>query len=281
MYQLRPPTPALRPFVEHYWFVDAPEGAPLDLRVDVFVDARADLVFTFGAPWSRRTRGGEPRWIQGSCLDAQRLAPMIVEQRGDVHTCGVRFQLGGLGAFVRGPLAPHTGNTPSLGEVFGPDADALERDLASDPAPDARAAVLDRWLLSRLTGDEAYPRFTAALEALDDGRGTVDDAARATGVSVRQVERWFARFLGIPPKSVARIQRFQRALRALMRDPGTSLADVALACGYFDQAHLVRDFRPFSGGVPRGYRGYYPPAGPADFAPNVVAFVQDPDRAER
>lgn len=89
------------------------------------------------------------------------------------------------------------------------------------------------------------------------------------------MDRWFARQVGIPPKTVGRILRFQGALRALMRDPGVPLADVAADAGYFDQAHFVRDFRRMTGGVPRGYRGYYPPAGPADFAPNVVVFVQD------
>ncbi len=63
-----------------------------------------------------------------------------------------------------------------------------------------------------------------------------------------------------------------------MTDPEVSLGTVAAEAGYYDQAHFVRDFRLFSGGVPRGYRGYYPPEGPADFAPNVVVFVQDADR---
>ena len=59
-------------------------------------------------------------------------------------------------------------------------------------------------------------------------------------------------------------------------DPGLlQLAELASQCGYFDQAHFIREFRRMTGGVPRGYRGYYPPDGPADFAPNVVAYVQD------
>lgn len=270
MYELRTPAPALQPYVEHYWFV---AGAALDLRVDVFVDARADLVFTFGAPWSRRIRGGAPEWYR-SCVDAQRLVPMVVEQRGDVRTCGVRFRLGGLGAFATGPLAPWTGHTPAPRDVFGPSADEVERGLAGAP-PDAGAALLDAWLAELLDVGDGYATFASALGALADGAATVDDAARAAGVSVRQVERAFGRHLGVPPKMVARIQRFQGVLRALMRDPGVPLADVAAAAGYFDQAHMIRDFRRFSGGVPRGYRGYYPPAGPADFAPNVVVFVQD------
>ncbi len=60
-----------------------------------------------------------------------------------------------------------------------------------------------------------------------------------------------------------------------MTKPDEPLSALAAAAGYFDQAHFVRDFKRFTGGIPRGYRGYYPPAGPTDFAPNVVVFVQD------
>ena len=67
----------------------------------------------------------------------------------------------------------------------------------------------------------------------------------------------------------------ERTLRALMTDPGCPLAQIATETGYFDQAHFIKDFKRMSGGVPRGYRGYFPPEGPSDFAPNVVVFLQD------
>ncbi|MBL8743962.1 MAG: AraC family transcriptional regulator, partial [Myxococcales bacterium] len=111
--------------------------------------------------------------------------------------------------------------------------------------------------------------------------GSVASVASASGVSARQLDRLFARYLGIPPKTVVRILRFQRTLRALMEDPCCALADVAARAGYFDQAHFIKDFKRFSGGVPRGYRGYYPPASPRDFAPNVVVFLQDASRRSR
>ena len=100
-------------------------------------------------------------------------------------------------------------------------------------------------------------------------------------MSTRHLQRLFARDLGFPPKTVARVLRFQRALTGLMDDPRRSLGELAAASGYFDQAHFIKDFRRFSGGVPRGYRGYYPPAAPTDFAPNVVVFVQDLTGSER
>ena len=103
----------------------------------------------------------------------------------------------------------------------------------------------------------------------------MSELAEVAASSPRQVERLFSRGLGFPPKTVGRVLRFQFALRQLMTDPGVPLGKVAAETGYYDQAHFVRDFRTFSGGVPRGYRGYYPPEGPTDFAPNVVVFVQD------
>jgi AraC-like DNA-binding protein len=60
--------------------------------------------------------------------------------------------------------------------------------------------------------------------------------------------------------------------------PAPTLGEVSAGCGYFDQSHFVKDFRRFTGGVPRGYKGYYPPAGPEDFAPNVVRFLQDGEK---
>ena len=276
MYQLRAPAPALRPFIEHYWFVDAEDG-PVDIRVDVFVDARADLVFNAGAPYLREVIGGARTEHRRANLDAQRLVPIRIVQRGDVRIAGVRFHLGGLGPFCRGALRPWTGKTPDPIEVFGDDALVLERDLAQRSTIDAHAQRLDAFFLQRLVLDEPHARFRRALAHLSaaDGNAGVTEVAAAAGVSQRHADRLFARYLGIAPKTVGRVLRFQRALRALMRDPGVALAEVAAQAGYFDHAHFIKDFRRMSGGVPRGYRGYYPPDAPSHFAPNVVVFLQD------
>ena len=279
MYVLRPPAESLRPYIEHYWFVSQAPGEVVDLRVDVFVDARADLLFNFDAPYRRETIGGPTVELARSNLDAQRLAPIRILQRGSVRIAGVRFHLGGLAPFARDPLAPFTDLTPAPDAVLGPAVRELEAALRDDPGLDAAAALLDAFFLERFAAVPAA--FTRALDTptTTGGRAAVADLAETAGVSERQVERLFARHLGIPPKTVGRIVRFQGALRSLMADPGCPLGEVAAAAGYYDQAHFIRDFRLFSGGVPRGYRGYYPPEGPADFAPNVVVFVQDDDSA--
>jgi AraC-like DNA-binding protein len=206
-----------------------------------------------------------------------------VIQRGLVRTVGARFHLGGLGAFGTTALRPHTNLTPPPEDVFGPEVQELQRTLEQTTDPDASARALDAFFVRRMDCSGAYPLFERALAALGESHGcaSVETIAEAAGTSSRQVDRLFARYLGIPPKTVGRVLRFQKALRRLMRDPGCALVHIATDAGYHDQAHFIKEFKKMSGGVPRGYRGYYPPAGPNDFAPNVVVFVQDRERTGR
>ena len=278
MYELRFPAADLAPFIESYWFVHGP--GPVDLRVDVFVDGRADLILNFGAPYLREVIGGKTREVRRSNLDAQRLEPIRIIQRGRVRTTGVRFRLGGLAPFARRPLGPLTGRTPAPQAVLGPAARALEADLRETPDLDGQARLLDGFFLRLLSGAPDLGAFRRALDAAaaSGGAANLQALARAARTSPRQVERLFARHLGIPPRALGRVLRFQTALRALMTDPGCTLGEVAVRAGYFDQAHFIKDFKRLSGGVPRGYKGYFPPQGPRDFAPNVVVFLQERER---
>ncbi|MGC5225288.1 hypothetical protein ACPW96_22195 [Micromonospora sp. DT81.3] len=65
MYRLHSPAEPLRPYIENYWFVSHAPGEDVDLRVDVFVDVRADLIFNFEAPYRREIIGGGDRSTPG------------------------------------------------------------------------------------------------------------------------------------------------------------------------------------------------------------------------
>ena len=150
MYLLRQPAEPLRRFIEHYWFVDDAAGGDVDLRVEVFVDARADLIFNFGAPYRREVIGGPATEISHSNLDAQRLVPIRIAQRGTVRVLGVRFLLGGVAPFSDTHLADLCGTTAPPTSVFGADAARLEAELKEERDPDIATAVLDDFFLGLL-----------------------------------------------------------------------------------------------------------------------------------
>ena len=74
---------------------------------------------------------------------------------------------------------------------------------------------------------------------------SVEEMARATGMSPRNLQRWFARHVGLPPRRYLKLLRFHKAFEQVPEQP--SLADHAAAQGYADQAHMARDFRAMAG----------------------------------
>lgn len=277
MYQLGKPAAALAAYIEHYWFVCARPGEPFELTVDVYVDARADLILNFGDPYSRTVIGRAPEVQRASNLDAQRLRPIRIAQQGAVDVTGVRFHTGGLAPFVTAAVRAWSDRVVPIDEVFGPAILALEQALRV--AADARdkAALLDAFFLQRLQRSPALRLFLALKAKIEAEAGLLrmDHLCDLGGVSIRQLDRLFRRYLGVSPKTFARVVRFQQALTLLKSPTERTLAEVAAACGYYDQPHFVREFKAYAGVVPRAQIGYFPSDAPADFSPNLVQFVQD------
>jgi len=278
VYSLSPPAPALAPYIENYWHVGATPERPFDLSVDVYADLRADLVFNFGVGYERTAAGRQPQQLTHSNLDAQRLFPIRIVQRGHVRVAGVRFHVGGLMPFMRRSLDAYTGRVVGIAESLGKDGVALDDELRRlDGDSAAQAAALDAFFLARLQPHPDHDHMRTLLAAVNgsDGTARVDTLGEHANLSPRTVGRLFKRYLGVAPKTYAQVVRFQRCLNRLRHDPGVTLSEIATQCGYYDQSHLVRAYRRFAGVVPVQHAGYFPADGPHDFSPNVVRFVQD------
>jgi AraC-like DNA-binding protein len=132
------------------------------------------------------------------------------------------------------------------------DASLVEQ-LGNTPAWSARFGLLERFLLRRLAVSVAAPAPVEwAWDRLEESGGRVDLAALAgeIGWSPRHFIARFRDAVGLAPRTVARILRFQRAMNLLTRPGVTSLSRVALEAGYYDQSHFNRDFGEFAGTTP-------------------------------
>jgi AraC-like DNA-binding protein len=132
-----------------------------------------------------------------------------------------------------------------------------ERDLparlAEAPSSEARFALLDEILATRLAeARPPSPEVVWAWRALvhTNGRVPIGILAKKLGRSRRHLIARFRDQIGLPPKTVARILRFDRVVELLQSRTETGFAELAQECGYFDQAHLTRDFRAFAGTTP-------------------------------
>ena len=151
-------------------------------------------------------------------------------------------------ADVRGLMLP-------LPDVLGSLSGELEERLAGTPRWSDRFAVLDALLGQRRSeGRAAAPQVIWAWSELvrSDGLVPLSRLSAVTGWSARHIELRFRQQIGLSPKTASRVLRIQRALRMLTAGAAPSAA--AAACGFYDQAHLHRDFKAMTGCTPGEFR---------------------------
>lgn len=148
-------------------------------------------------------------------------------------------------------------------DVLGVEAERLRARMIQTPLWTERFRLLQDYLRRRVDDADVAAGVRAEIVAAwiwlarHRGNGSIDGLARHVLLSRRQLHTLFTRELGIGPKAVNRLMRFQHAVRAISAAvrSGTTvdLGRVAADCGYFDQSHLTRDFRQFTGTSPTGW----------------------------
>ncbi len=196
----------------------------------ILPDGTCEIVLNRGDPFRHDGRV-QPRTM----VVGQMPRFMEIEPTGVVDLIGIRFRPGGLFPFLSAPMSELTGGWADLGDIDR----ALRRDLEGARGPEEA-------LLARMR--PANGAVAAAVAMIERGAGRIDRIASGVGMHPRRLERAFAREVGLPPKTLARIVRFQGVLRGF-----GDWAALAQACGYYDQAHLIRDFREFAGESPTAY----------------------------
>ena len=242
-YVVREPHPALRHDFERYVGFEERSGAPRSWLEVPF--AGAALILTLGNRWRMNGTFERESFIAGVHDEST-----LVEHDG--YACGLEIHFTPLGArrFLGMPGSELTNRIVELRDVLA-DADLLVEELYGLTSWEARFDRLERAVLARA---HAAPLLPPAVEfawrRLRDTHGAAPVAhiAGELGCSRRHLTQRFGAELGLPPKALARVLRFQRAVSMLRA--GGELADVAYSCGYYDQPHFNRDFRALAGVTP-------------------------------
>lgn len=149
---------------------------------------------------------------------------------------------------------------------FGQDADFNETAVWADPeitfvveqlreAPSFQQMIeiVQKWLLSKLSNlKKELPLDRVLPYILKNGNlDSISTLASECCISIRQLERLFQQRIGLPPQYYARLVRFTKAWMMKEKKPAVNWTQLAHQCGYFDQMHLVHDFKEFAGGTPK------------------------------
>jgi AraC-like DNA-binding protein len=194
--------------------------------------------------------------FRGSLLSGAHSEYVVIGTAAQAFVLGVCFKPGGAFPFLRMPAGELRDTTVSLDTLWGAGAIDLRDQLLEAPTHQDRFEILERVLLAEL--NRGFDRHAAVGFALRrftalPNVATVAGVTGQIGLSPKRFIQIFRDETGFTPKVFCRIRRFQQALGLLESRRSVEWANVALDCGYFDQAHFIHDFRAFSGINPTSY----------------------------
>ena len=149
------------------------------------------------------------------------------------------------------------------GDIFNSDLKLLHEQLSEAESAEAMARLADAWLrlyLNKKRSVDYSDRITMAANLITKNAGLVniDALANYTCMSMRNFERIFINETGMSPKQLCCISRFNNALELKLKYPSMKWISVAHQSGYFDQMHLIKDFKRFCGEPPSSLLRHVP-----------------------
>lgn len=246
------PHRSVRPHVRRYvgWW----EHRTTPLYRRELPSAEVPLIISFGAPirlFDVADRSASTNL--GSFAAGAYDVHVVVEANGSQGGIQIDFTILGMRLFLGRPLADLTNRGVALEDIFGSDANRLTSELHDAPTWEARFDLLDREIASRIASakrpaSEVLCTWTRIVNS--GGTATIKSLVEETGWSQKHLIGQFREHIGLAPKMFARVMRFGSAVDRLRQRDHASLTELALDCGYYDQAHFDRDFRAFAGVTP-------------------------------
>ncbi|PCI60184.1 MAG: hypothetical protein COB37_10060 [Kordiimonadales bacterium] len=249
------PSVMLRPFVECLWILE------LDTAVSeierILPDGKAELILHYEGTTEELDECSGTWHRQGQLVFAgQRRKWLQIKPSGKSGMLGVRFTPIGAMHVLRSSMGGTADQILDLTAWSAQTKASLIERICEAPSPAARVLCMVHFLEQLLSETEPDLLVAAAAKHIEDVGGNHSQTSMLSFLETteRQLERRFANTLGTSPKRYARTIRFQRTLQVLENARASSLTDIALNHGFFDQSHFIRDFKEFSGLSPTAYR---------------------------
>ena len=254
IYIERKPARPLRRFVRSLWYARSP--VPQYRHERILPSGCAHIVVSLCHDFlTNCTVAGVEQRTAPALMVGQRSIYEIIATEDLVDLAGAVFEPGAVPACVvdRADLISNQ-NLP-LDQIWPECTDYLRGRMLEASSPEERLHILEDCLTSHLVtrssprGWDPHPAVKFALEQFDreTGQCSITEIARRSGWSERRFSQVFREQIGFPPKVWCRLRRFQRAVQQLHAGVNVPWAQLAIDCGFYDQAHFANEFRAFSG----------------------------------
>jgi AraC-like DNA-binding protein len=256
IYRIHIPQPPLAYFIEHFFYYDGysaghtmekflPDGS-IDLLIDLTDTPKKLFHDESGSSYTTYKKS----WVSGMKTD------YILIDASVSSMIGVHFKPGGAYPFFDFPVSELTNRTLEADLLWNIEIHDIRDAILGSAMAEDKFGILERYLLAKGRGRmEPNLYVSYAIDELKKSPQvwTIERLAGKVGVTQKHLISLFKNHAGISPKKFARISKFQKVIQELEKHRFIEWAPIAYECGYYDQAHFIREFQAFSGINPSAY----------------------------
>ncbi|MGA8185840.1 MAG: helix-turn-helix domain-containing protein [Terriglobia bacterium] len=251
------PAPPLSHFVAQVWFCEG--YAPAHEKERILPDGSIQIAINLRENLTRfydRGSTNECESLRGAVISGAHSEFAVIDTAEQASVMGVQFKPGGAYPFLGMPASELRNRHVSLDALWGAGGVDLRDQLLEASTPEAKFRIVEKALLAQASDSLAgHPALEYALVEFQKRPNlrTISSVTHSIGISKRRFIQVFNKRVGLTPKLFCRVRRFQSALRLIAKGGKIEWADLAVDCGYFDQAHFIHDFTDFSGLNPSAF----------------------------
>jgi len=263
-FQIIQPSPLLAPYVKHYWFMSVNSEKQAFERI--IPTGMTCLMFHRG---ERIFSVSKNQFQSRAFFSGLKTTFSDLSYQGKIDMISVEFRPAGIKAFLKIPMMELQEQSIGIDVLSDAELSNLEQQLLETTDFKTCVFLIEQFLYKRIHQPETYngealnevnlKRMNAVIHAIYNGQQNIETLAQTACLGYKQFKRIFTDYVGANPKDFLRVVRFQKTLHLLQTQSNINLAQLACDCGYFDQAHFIKDFKQFSGYTPTEYTSIFAP----------------------
>lgn len=246
------PHPILWPFVKEYWFLNSATG--LSVPLAIAPPPEQCLYFYPKNLPALQTIDGHPIKSARALVVGQLINRVNLHMPDQYVMFKIIFQPGGIYRLFGTPMTLFADQSEEGRAVLGNDLGQLQEQITNAGGFEEMVRLSDTFLGQKVHHHviRKHP-IDSVINQANFHQFSLDQLASDACLSHRQFERKFGERIGISPKLYQRIVRFNQAMNLKKHNPDQTWLSITHTSGYFDQMHLLRDFREFTGEIPSGF----------------------------
>ena len=255
-YQTFQPHPDLKSLVKCYWTLEVPfnKDSP---KQRIVPDGCIEMIFMLGDDVKRFVTDEEFIIQPRAMVIGQITEPFIIQPTGYVNSFAVRFYPYGFSNFASTTIKHLANKETPISLLFGDEpAHQFESEIVNAATTAQRIKIAEDFLLHKLNDTATIDNIvktTVDTILTSQGSEPINSILRNDPSKRRQLERKFFTQVGLSPKQLGKVIRLQTALKMLLSQQSESLTRIAYDSNYYDQAHFIKDFKEFTGTIPRDF----------------------------